>query len=227
MVFFPHDEVWVRYLVTGATVDRRGQLNAEITVEVTNPEGQVVDRQVKTTDGELPFGGDSFLDCVHLTLPDQYDPGEYTLRVTVKDRFSSEVASFQRTLSFQTGELVLVPPQFFYDSEGHLPAPYGGLVGQILHFRLKASGFERAQGTMNPELNIRVLDAAGQVLLSRPITVSKPLENRDLVKQVSHLDFSGSLVLHRAGDFLLVFTLTERVTKKTATFKATLHITAP
>src|SRR5436305_1102058 len=79
----------------------------------------------------------------------------------------------------------------------------GGVVGQMLHFRLLAIGFDRTGDKADLEMQWEVFDAKGTERLSGPDRVVVRSASADEVKKARFVAFSGGVILNRPGTFLL------------------------
>jgi hypothetical protein len=224
---YPSDEVVFRYLITGVKVDGEGRVVGELKLTLSAPDGRILLDETSPTSGVAALGGGSLPGTARVSLPADIPPGAYTLTVTFRDKQSSETASFRRTLDIKASEFAAVALRFSYDPEGKVPAPVGGLVGQMLHFRLKAIGFDRTTGRSDLEMVVRVLDAQGRPTMPVPIRATVDSDDADLVRRATEVNLNGNLTLNRAGDFTLSITVTDRVGKKTTKFEAPLHVASP
>ena len=224
---YPFDEVFFRYVVTGAKVDEAGKVDAELAIKLTDTKGTVLFHDAAPISGVLALGGGSFPGTAQVTLNDKIPPGKYILTVTIKDNLLSQEASFRRELNLKPVEFAIVSPRFFYDPEAKVPAPVGGLTSQTLYFNLLGVGFDRSQAKIDTEMQVQLFDQEGRGMMPRPIQAPVRSNDPDIVKQAPHLTFRGQMALNRAGDFTLRITITDRVGKQTATFEAPLHVTAP
>ena len=225
--FYPSDDVLFRYLITGVEVDGEGRAVGELNLALDAPDGRSLLDQTTSITGVTPLGGGSLPGTATVSLPADLAPGQYTLTVTFRDKKSAETASFRRTLDVKAAEFTTVALRFSYDPEGKVSAPVGGLVGQMLHFRLKAVGFDRTAGRIDIEMVVRVLDAEGHPTMPVPIRATVVSDDADVVKRATNVNLNGSMPLNRAGDFTLNITVTDRVGKKTTEFEAPLHVASP
>jgi hypothetical protein len=225
---YPHDELLFRFVVTGAKVDPEGKFDATLMMHLTDPSGKVlVDNEKIPLKGVLTLGAQTYSGTARLNVGEEIAPGEYTFTVTMRDNLSGEEASFQRKLTAKPVGFQIVAPRFFYDPDGKVPAPAGGLVGQNLHFRLQAIGFDRSLGKIDTAMTVQVLDAEGKELLPKPLLAELRAEDAATVKKVSSATFNGSLALTRPGRFTLRITLNDRLGKKTTQFETPLDVRAP
>ncbi len=225
--FYPSDEVFFRYLITGVKADGEGRVAGELNLTLEAPDGRVLLDQTSPISGVTALGGGTLPGTATVSLPADIAPGPYTLTVTFRDKQSSEKASFRRTLDIKPAEFAAVAVRFSYDAEGEVAAPVGGLVGQTLHFRLKAIGFARTAGRIDLEMLVRVLDAEGRPTMPVPVRAILETDDADVVKRVTDVNLNGNLTLNRAGDFTLSITVTDRVGKRTTEFEAPLHVASP
>jgi hypothetical protein len=224
---YPHDQVLFRFVVSGARVDAEGKIDTSMTLQMTDPTGKVLLNEKSPLQGILALGGNTFAGSARLNVGEQIPPGDYILTVTVRDNAASEEVSFQRKLTAKPAGFRIVAPQFSYDAEGKVPAPPGGLVGQILHFRLQGIGFDRDQGKLDTAMNVQVLDVQGKEMLPKPILAELRSEDPAVVKKVTALTFNGNLALNRPGQYTLRITLNDRLGKKSTQFETPLDIRAP
>jgi hypothetical protein len=225
--FYPDDEVFFRYLVTGIKPTAEGGVDGELTIALTSPDSKELLGKKSPASGVLALGGGALAGTASVSLPPGAAPGKYTFTVTFKDNQSNGTASFERELTLKPAEFRIVSPQFSYDREGKVPAPVGGLLGQTLFIRMKVIGFDRTRGSIDTDMRVQVLDAAGKETMPKPITARVRSDNAEVVKQASSVTFSAELVLNRTGQYTLRVTVTDQVGKKTTRLQAPLKVTAP
>ncbi|HEX5272550.1 MAG TPA: hypothetical protein VFW33_18760, partial [Gemmataceae bacterium] len=218
---YAYDEIGFRFTVTGARSDDEGRADVEVAYTVLDDRGkEVTSKRVASLKGPLTFGTDSFPGYVSLWLTEP--PGEYTLKVTVKDNVAAAETGFERKLHLKETEFAIVSPQFFHDATHAVAAPAGGVVGQQLHFRLLVIGFDRSAGKLDEELVVRVFDKDKKELTPKPLRMTAEKTDEKVVKELPAIDFSGWVMLTKAGEFTLRITVTDINTKKTATWEAPL-----
>ncbi len=225
--FYPEDLIYFRYLVTGIQVDRAGQVDAEAVVKLTDGAGKEVAKNTIPFKARLSLGGDSFSGVAYLNLTEQFITGVYTFTVTVVDNLGSEKVSFQREVRLRPGDFAIIRPRFSYDADGRAPAPVGGLVSQTLYFRIEVYGFDRGQERVHLVSSVQVLDKDGKELLPEPLETVLKSDDAKLVKATSVASFNGSLSLHRAGEFTLRITVSDRIGTKMTKLELPLHVAAP
>jgi hypothetical protein len=225
--FYPHDELYLRFVVSGVRVDLEGKTDVELTLRVSDAQGKVALEREQKLQGVLMLGGGTFTSYARLAFADPLPEGVYTVTVIVQDRLGKDVTTFERKLIARGPAFAIVAPQFFYDPEGRVPAPAGGVVGQTVFFRLRVIGFDRSQDKVDAEMSVQVLDADGKEILPRPITASVRSDDAQAVKRSTHLNFTGDVPLSRPGNFTLRITVTDKLGQKTTTLETPLRVHAP
>jgi hypothetical protein len=106
-------------------------------------------------------------------------------------------------------------------------APIGGVVGQILFFRMRGIGIDRTQEKIDPTMKIEVLDAKGKEVLPKPVIADMKNEDAEVVRKTHFVTYRGQVVLNRPGEFTLCVSVTDNIAKKTASFEVPLRVTKP
>jgi hypothetical protein len=225
--FYPQDLIYFRYMVTGAQVNSRGEVDCEAVVRLVDGNGKEVAKNTVPFQGPLSLGGDSFAGAAYVVLKEQLINGAYTLTCTVTDNLASEKASFTREVRVKPADFAIVHPRFSYDADGKAQASVGGLVNQTLFFRIGIFGFDRSQDRVDLVSSVQVLDAKGKELLPKPLETIIKSDDAKLVKETNVATFNGSLHLHRPGEFTLRITVTDKIGQKTAKIEFPMHVTAP
>lgn len=225
--FYPEDEVYFRYLISGVHTNADGRATGELGIALNGPDGKEVLNKTFPTGGLVALGGRSLPGYANVRLPANILPGTYTLTVRFTDQLASESARFQRRFTVKPAAFAIVMPRFYYDAEGKVEAPAAGVVGQTLYFRLSLIGFERNRGKIDTVMDLQVLDKSGQEMMPKPLQAPLVVTDPKEVKQATTLNFSGNVVLNRAGTFTLRMTLTDREGKKTTRFETPLRVTEP
>lgn len=225
--YYQGDQVFFRFVVSGAQMDKAGDLNVEISLVLVDAAGNKVFDNRTPLKGTLALGGGTFLGEAQVDLGPNLTPGNYTLTVGIKDCLSKETASFERQFACKPAELAIIAVRFFHDAAGKAPAPVGGTLGQTLFFQHKAIGFDRRPTEIHMTMNYRLLDEKGKEVTPQPFQTSVRTNDAEVIKGATHVDFQGELALNRVGNFTLRITVTDRVANKTCTFDAPLRVTTP
>ena len=223
--YLPGDEVFFRFTVAGARATAEGQLSGELRLTLTDADGKAVLRQSAPVQNTLAFGGDRFPGKAVVELGHQFPPGEYKLTVEYADRVSGESDSFARTFTVKPAEFGLVRVRFAGDEAGQGPSRVGGAVGQPLHLKLVAVGFDRSKGQIDLEMDVRVLDAKGRPVAPQGVRTALRSDDPDTVKSATHATFSAELTRTRPGDFVLKVTVTDKQSGKATTFETPMTVT--
>jgi hypothetical protein len=226
----PGDEVFFRFTLAGVQRDDQGRINCLLTLSLKDSSGkELLDAKQRTNllRETLALGGDSLISSAYVGLSDNFPAGDFTYTVTVEDQIAKEKDSFTRKIVCVKPKFAMVALRFYRDAGYSVPTPVGGLVGQGLFFRFKAIGLNREQDKIECEMQVDILDASGKSTMPQPIVAKFLLDEAEKVKQVSSLNFNGSLVLNRPGDFTLKITISDKRAKQSATFEAPMKVTAP
>lgn len=225
--YHPGEEVVFRFVIAGARVNAEGMADVTLALKLTNSNGDLVLAQDAPLKLVLGLGGGSFPAHTRINLGERTQPDDYTMTVTIVDKLSLEKTSFQRKITCKPPEFALIAPEFFYDQDGRVAAPCGGVLGHFLHFRFKVIGMDRGRDKLDVAMEGQVLDAQGKEMMPKPITAEVKNDDAEVVRKVGTLTFRGHLMLNRVGDFTLRLIITDRQTNKTTKFEAPLRVTAP
>ncbi|HXM16910.1 MAG TPA: hypothetical protein VN933_16815 [Candidatus Eremiobacteraceae bacterium] len=220
------DQIFFYFDVAGVQTDDRGSIDVVIRLELTDPSGKKVLEKDIPTKGKVALGGGRVPDPASVSFGGSPAAGRYTLTVTAIDTISGDKASFRRTLNCQPGGFNIVAPQFFYDAEGKIPAPLGGLAGQTLYVRLKAVGLDPGAARIEAAMTLQVLGSDGKEMMPKPIVAVFRENDPAKISRVRSVNFDASLTLTRADDFTLRVVVEDRVGKRTAAFEAPLDVTS-
>jgi hypothetical protein len=224
--YFPHDEVFFRYSITGLQTDRQGDFDVLIESRIVDENGKVIPGSRDPVKGKLHLAGGTFTGSSTVRLANQYAPGEYTLTVMVTDNLASESVQFSRKFRVKPPELAIVAPRFFY-GDTTTPAPAGGVSGQLLRIRLKVIGFEKTANKLDTELEVQILDADGKELLEAPKRATLSSTDPAEIRNATHLNFTELIGLNRAGSFTLRLTATDKIGNHTTMLELPLKVTQP
>jgi hypothetical protein len=224
---YPGDQVFFTFAVRGAKVDDKGEVSGLVKLKLADEAGKALLEDQAPLKGALALGGDTLPGKAFVNFGETVKPGTYTLTVTVLDQATRETASFERKLVCKAPAFTIVAPRFSYDDEGKVPAPLGGLVGQVLFFRLAVIGFDKSAGKIHNEMAVQVLDGKGNPAAPRPLLAKLESADKDVVAKATSLTFRGNFVLNRAGEYTLRITVTDRLADRKTTFEAPLSVREP
>jgi hypothetical protein len=220
------DELFFRYTITGVHTDQAGRADGELRVKLTGPEGHILLNHRAPIQRVLALGGQTLPATANVSFGPDTPPGDYEVTVTFRDTLSSELAFFKRKVKCAKPAFALVRLRLSHDERGTSPAA-GGMLGQTIHVRCNAIGFDRTQAKVRVVLAMLTTDAEERPLMPVPIQVQLATEDPEQVAKLRSVDFSGSLTLNRVGAFSLCLTAVDEVTGKRAEVRVPLHVTSP
>ena len=224
----PLDEYLVRYQVAGIKPDKDGKADLEISALLNGPDGKpVFQRKNPPAARPLPLGGDVLQTFGSFSFPEKAPLGVYVLKVTVHDRTSDETTSFERKLTCKAPTFQIVVPRFFRDAESKVPAGTTGLVGETLHYSFKVVGYDKSQKKVALVMKATILDNDGKDVGAKPLEVKGDINDPTKATESRQANFTGTVVLHRAGEFKLKITVEDTLGKQTTTFELPLKVLLP
>jgi hypothetical protein len=218
------ERVCFRFTVMGASADEDGQVDLHTSGQLVAPDGTSAGSGEKNAEGLMNFGP-IYAEDIAFPLPQHLAPGEYTLTVMVHDQRTKQTASFERKLLLEPDELAICSPEFFYDADGQIAAPFGGVVNQKLHLRFIIIGINTTTGRSEVETRFEVFDAKTRRPLCKPVIKVDQTAN-SLLPQLQ-MRLSSQIALHWPGKFILRISATDRLANKTATLEVPIHVAAP
>jgi len=225
-VYDQSDDIFVRFKVTGAQPNSEGRISLDIQMDVHGPNGEILQHSSTTFHSTQLFTKEA---AIHswFSIPSTWKPGEYIKKLTLKDNHSGTTTSFSQKFTVRPERLAILPPQFFHDEEGRWPAPNGGLVFQLIHYKFWIVGLAKNKGIVDFELHADLRDHKGQQVLWQIENLRKKETDPEIVKQIQSVTHTGTLPLESAGDFILHLMVTDHVADKTVTCDFPVHIEAP
>jgi hypothetical protein len=214
--YLPGDTVFIAYEVRNLTVDDAGKSSYGIGMEVDDPAGMRIYRQVPTAQTALNFlGGNTVQSVAHLQIPFEQKPGEYTVKLTVEDKATKVSKTVEQKVRVLTPEFGLIHVATSADRDGKVPRVPVGVVGESIFVNFAVVGFQRDPGKKQPnvEVAMRVLDEKGKATASRPLTGKA---DADIPADFKLLPLQFGLALTRPGRFTVEVSATDRLSGKTA-----------
>jgi hypothetical protein len=209
----PGDLYVVAFDITGLKVRDDGLVRYSLGLDLLNAEGK---SQFKSDPGGLEvvntLGGDSLPAFARAVVGTDTPPGQYTMKVTVKD-LSAET---EETL---VHKFEILRPQFGFVRVGlayetKFPAPPIAVTGQklLLHWGTAHFDVDKKTGEADVDVQLRIIDeATGKPTLPRASTVK--------IKRLP-AGFAGVLLqeapieLNRTGKFTIVLTAKDNLSGK-------------
>ncbi|MSR54703.1 MAG: hypothetical protein EXS09_15660 [Gemmataceae bacterium] len=225
----PLDEYLVRYQVAGIKPDKDGKADLEITATLSGPDGKAVVPGRKTPPAPRPLslGGDVVQTFGSFTFPEKAPLGAYKLTVAVRDRTSDETTSFERKITCKAPNFQIIVPRFFHDSEGKVPAGTTGLVGETLHYSFRVLGYDKSQKKVALIMTVTILDNDGKDMGAKPLEVKGDINDPTKATESRQANFTGSVQLHRSGEFKLKIVVEDTIAKQTTAFEVPLKVFMP
>jgi hypothetical protein len=201
--FLPGDMLVVAFDIDGLKVKDDGRVLYAMGMELVKNEKGNEKSQFKREPQDLEavnsLGG-STLPCFALTaIGTDTSPGDYTLRVTVKDRGVKPERSKVLTQSFKVGKPRLAFVKVRYTSSAGEPVPPVAVPGQRVYLHCALVGFELDKNKLpDVTFEMSVLDEAGKPTLAKPF--KGPIKTD--VKGAPIMEFYPMpLELNRSGKF--------------------------
>jgi hypothetical protein len=209
----PGEVFYVAFDITGLKVQDDGLIRYSMGMELLNAKGE---SQFKSKPQELQvvnsLGGNSLPAFARAVAGIDTPPGEYTMKVTVKDLLGKTEKTLTHKFEILKPEFGFVRIGLMY--ENGLPAPPLAVAGQKMFLNFAPSHFtvDEKKGTADVDIELSILDEAGKPTLPKPSTgkITKvPEKFNGVYPQQTILD------LNRPGKFKLVIKATDKMAKKT------------
>src|SRR5262249_37750888 len=186
------------------------------TLEVTDSAGKAVFQQPpRDQEVYLTLGGNTLPGSAAVFLGLEQAPGDYTMKVTVKDGLGGKSASLSQKFTVVPKALGFIGLSATCDPEGRYPAGML-IVGQALYLNAAVLGFERGGDKKQPNLVIEmtIKDEAGKPTLPKPFddVVTKDVPDNAVVIPAQFL-----VTLNRPGKFSVELKATDKIANKTTT----------
>ena len=211
----PGDILFLCFDIEGIRVDPEGKVRYSMAIDLSDSAGKVVFQQLpKQKEVHTSLGGNSVPALAHLSVGLNTPPGDYRMKVAVKDLATGQEQSLSRNIKVLPMDFALVRTTVTLDSEASYPAAVFA-CGQYVWVHGSAVGFAKG-GNKQPNVvfEMRVLDASGKATTAKPV-VGAPPDN--LPANVSGLPLDFPLTLNRSGKFTVELQATDRISGKKAT----------
>lgn len=224
LVYYPGDLVSFRYLVSGLQTDKNQAIDTTVTCAVFESNGKLIISQSQPWNYHAVLGDGAGPHMTGFEVNDRFKPGDYTVKVTVRDNLADREASFERHLTVRPEEWAISAVAFYRDSEGRQPGCLDAHLGEQLYYKMKIIGYDKQR--IDCEMRMELLDAKGDDVLSKPFTQVFVNNNGELIRSVPYLRAEGALpTFTRPGKYTLKITVVDHVHEKIAVYQAPLKIT--
>ena len=239
----PGDMLFLAFDIGGVPVSPDGKATYTMEMVVKDAAGKPVygDKPATKTD-DVPLGGTTLPGMAYTFLGLEQPAGAYTLTLTVTDE-KKRAATLVHPFVIAPKGLGIVTVGTSLDEQGRLAVPNAGFVGQTLVCHFNVVGFGRddadrrpdapkpqagqpapAKRGMQPNLVAQmVVTENGKPVLEKPAAV--PVEG-GLPEEEKMINLRYGVFLSRPGKFVLSLSVTDRVSKKTATYNLPLTAVA-
>ncbi len=210
----PGDNYFLCFDINGIRVDDQGKVRYSMAIELSDAAGKVVFGQsAKEQEARASLGGDSVPAYAHLSVGLDTPPGEYRMKVAVKDLATGREANLSRDVKVLPKDFALVRTTTTLDPEAQYPAAVFA-CGQGVWVHSSAVGFAR-NGDKKADVvfEMRVLDDSGKPTTANAVTGTPP---KDLPADLSGLPLAFPLTLNRSGKFTVELQATDRISGKKA-----------
>jgi hypothetical protein len=216
--FLPGDAVYLAFDVGNMKVKEDGRVLYAIGLEV-NKKGDskpILKREPQDMEVTNTLGGGTFPSIATWTIPRDKDaPGEYTLKITVKDRGrESKPATLTRKFTVLKPQLGFIHV-FLTTWRGEAVPPIAA-PGQrmMVNYALAGFEFDKKENQCHLTVTIRVLDADGKPTLAKPSKGTVKGSPKEAPGVMAMSPFS--MDLNKPGRFKIELKATDHVTGKTA-----------
>jgi hypothetical protein len=213
----PGDSLYLFYDIEGITFDAAGKAKYSIGMEVNNSQGKTAFKQEPTThEGINALGGGKLPAHAHIDFGLDQPPGSYTIKIHVTDLASKASQTLTHKLDVLPKGFGMVRARITGDSDGVVPLPAVGVVGQSVYFNCGLVGFDRdkTKGMPSVGVEMRILDDKGKPTLPQPFS---GVAGKDASAKALSIPLQFLLPLNRSGKFSIEIKATDQVSKKTAT----------
>lgn len=216
----PGDVYIVAFDIKNLAVKDDGRVVYSMGMELTDKDGKSqFKKEPKELEATNSLGGSRVPSFALSVIGNDTPPGEYTLKVTVKDHTANKEKSLTRKFEVLKPTFGFVRVGITYDG-GAVPAPPVAVPGQTYWINFGLVGFELSKdkdpAKQHPNLSVemRIIDLeTGKPTVAKPFTAPPVTEASEQFK--SFLPFVFPVNLNRSGKFKVELKATDGLAKKT------------
>ena len=233
----PGDVLFIAYDIDGISIDGEGTAKYMMAMDVTNLTSgkSILKQDPRELQDFAPLRGNKIPARAYITVGLDELPGLYNCKLSVTDPKTKVTATLNVKFEVLKKDFGVVAVYTSHDPKGELSAPTTGQVGQTLFVQFSVASFERSPKTKQPDVEIefQTFDEKGNALLVNPENKPTPRKHiQDAQSALPVKDTDGAftlqfpLFLNRPGKFVVEIKATDRVSKKTFTYKLPVTATA-
>ncbi len=225
----PGDVLFIAYDIDGISIDGEGVARYTMEMEVVNAAGMRIlppPNEPKEKPREMtefvPLRGNKMPARAFVTIGLDQAAGTYTCKLIVTDTKTKAIGNLAVKFEVTKKDFGVVAVYTTHDQRGELSAPTSGQVGQTIYVQFSIASFERDAKTKQPDVEVvcQLLDDKNAPTL---VTPRKHIQDAKAIQPVKDADGAFALqfplFMNRPGKFVVEITATDRVSKKTATYK--------
>jgi hypothetical protein len=218
--------------IEGLQVKEDGSIQYSVGMDLIGPDGKSqFEQKPQDLDAVNSLGGSSVPAFAIVEIRTDTKPGNYTLKITVKDRLANTSKELSYPFKIAPPTLGFVQCTLQYPDMTYRPAPPIAAPGQAYWVNFTAVGYEldKTKGNQpNFSVEMRVLDANGKPTITKtPSAVidgtKKPVDEG--FKKMVPLQFP--LQLNRPGRYTIEMTIKDNVSNKTAKHTMDFQVVEP
>lgn len=224
----PGDIMFIAFDIEGLTIDAEGVAQYSMMMEVTNAAGARVlpppseKLEPRALSEFVPLRGNKIPARAYVTAGLDQPAGMYNCKIVVADLKTKASGTLNMKFEIAKKDFGIVAVYTSHDPKGELSAPTTGVVGQTVYIQFSVATFERDPKTKQPdvELEFQLYDEKGTATLPTPRKHIQDVKSAQQVKEdAGAFSLQFPLFMNRPGKFTVEMKATDRVSKKTSTYK--------
>ena len=223
----PGDIMFIAFDIDGLTIDAEGVAQYSMLMEVTNAAGVRVlpppteKLEPRALSEFVPLRGNKIPARAYVAGLDQ-PAGAYNCKIVVADLKTKASGTLNMKFEIAKKDFGIVAVYTSHDPKGELSAPTTGVVGQTVYIQFSVATFDRDPKTKQPdvELEFQLYDEKGTATLPTPRKHIQDVKSAQQIKEdAGAFSLQFPLFMNRPGKFVVEMKATDRVSKKTSTYK--------
>lgn len=224
----PGDIMFIAFDIDGLTIDAEGVAQYSMLMEVTNAAGVRVlpppteKLEPRALSEFVPLRGNKIPARAYVTAGLDQPAGAYNCKIVVADLKTKASGTLNMKFEIAKKDFGIVAVYTSHDPKGELSAPTTGVVGQTVYIQFSVATFDRDPKTKQPdvELEFQLYDEKGTATLPTPRKHIQDVKSAQQIKEdAGAFSLQFPLFMNRPGKFVVEMKATDRVSKKTSTYK--------